>query len=103
MWSFGQADLTLLDLAVALQMISYVYLLLPFLRRAFSNSYPPCFFRRLVLADRLIRRAHRIIVRDGLVQNAAEQGAYMFEGLEQLAATRHLYRPVTVASSVTRK
>jgi len=41
--------LTLLDLAVALQMISYIYLFLALLKRAFSKSSAPRYFRRPVL------------------------------------------------------
>ena len=44
-----EAYLTLLDLAVALQMISYMYLFLSLLRRAFSKAAAPRYFRRPVL------------------------------------------------------
>jgi glutamate:GABA antiporter len=44
-----EAYLTLLDLAVALQMISYIYLFLALLKRAFSKSSAPRYFRRPVL------------------------------------------------------
>ena len=44
-----EAYLTLLDLAVALQMISYIYLFLSLLKRAFSKSSPPRYFPRPVL------------------------------------------------------
>jgi len=44
-----EAYLTLLDLAVALQMISYMYLFLSLLKRAFSKSAEPRYFRRPVL------------------------------------------------------
>jgi amino acid transporter len=44
-----EAYLTLLDLAVALQMISYIYLFLSLFRRAFSKDTAPRYFRRPVL------------------------------------------------------
>jgi amino acid transporter len=47
--SVQEAYLTLLDLAVALQMISYIYLFLSLLKRAFSKSSQPQFFPRPVL------------------------------------------------------
>jgi len=47
--SVQEAYLTLLDLAVALQMISYIYLFLSLLKRAFSKSSEPSYFRRPVL------------------------------------------------------
>ena len=47
--SVQEAYLTMLDLAVALQMISYVYLFLALLKRAFSKSSEPRYFRRPVL------------------------------------------------------
>jgi glutamate:GABA antiporter len=47
--SVQEAYLTLLDLAVALQMISYIYLFLSLLKRAFSKSTAPRYFRRPVL------------------------------------------------------
>jgi len=47
--SVQEAYLTLLDLAVALQMISYFYLFLSLLKRAFSKSISPRYFRRPVL------------------------------------------------------
>jgi amino acid transporter len=47
--SVQEAYLTLLDLAVALQMISYMYLFLSLLKRAFSKSAEPRYFRRPVL------------------------------------------------------
>jgi amino acid transporter len=47
--SVQEAYLTLLDLAVALQMISYIYLFLSLLKRAFSKSTEPRYFRRPVL------------------------------------------------------
>jgi glutamate:GABA antiporter len=47
--SVQEAYLTLLDLAVALQMISYIYLFLALLKRAFSKSSAPRYFRRPVL------------------------------------------------------
>ena len=47
--SVQEAYLTLLDLAVALQMISYIYLFLSLLKRAFSKSIEPRYFRRPVL------------------------------------------------------
>jgi len=47
--SVQEAYLTLLDLAVALQMISYIYLFLSLLKRAFSKSIAPIYFRRPVL------------------------------------------------------
>ena len=47
--SVQEAYLTLLDLAVAMQMISYIYLFLTLLRRAFSKSCPPRYFCRPVL------------------------------------------------------
>jgi amino acid transporter len=47
--SVQEAYLTLLDLAVALQMISYIYLFLALLKRAFSKSTEPRYFRRPVL------------------------------------------------------
>ncbi|MGA3202182.1 MAG: APC family permease [Bryobacteraceae bacterium] len=47
--SVQEAYLTLLDLAVALQMISYIYLFLSLLKRAFSKSAEPRYFRRPVL------------------------------------------------------
>jgi amino acid transporter len=47
--SVQEAYLTLLDLAVALQMISYIYLFLSLVKRAFSKSSQPIYFRRLVL------------------------------------------------------
>jgi glutamate:GABA antiporter len=47
--SVQEAYLTLLDLAVALQMISYMYLFLSLMRRAFSKSSAPRYFRRPVL------------------------------------------------------
>ena len=46
--SVQEAYLTLLDLAVALQMISYIYLFLSLLKRAFAKSSPR-YFRRPVL------------------------------------------------------
>jgi amino acid transporter len=47
--SVQEAYLTMLDLAVALQMISYMYLFLSLLKRAFSKSIHPRYFRRPVL------------------------------------------------------
>jgi len=47
--SVQEAYLTMLDLAVALQMISYMYLFLSLLKRAFSKSSQPRYFRRPVL------------------------------------------------------
>jgi glutamate:GABA antiporter len=47
--SVQEAYLTLLDLAVALQMISYIYLFASLLKRAFSKSIDPLYFRRPVL------------------------------------------------------
>jgi glutamate:GABA antiporter len=47
--SVQEAYLTLLDLSVALQMISYIYLFLALLKRAFSKSSEPRYFRRPVL------------------------------------------------------
>jgi amino acid transporter len=47
--SVKEAYLTLLDLAVALQMISYMYLFLSLLRRAYSKSTPMRYFRRPIL------------------------------------------------------
>jgi amino acid transporter len=47
--SVEEAYLTLLDLAVALQMISYIYLFLTLVKRAFSKSSEPRYFRRPVL------------------------------------------------------
>jgi amino acid transporter len=47
--SVQEAYLTLLDLAVALQMISYIYLFLSLLKRAFSKSAEPRYFSRPVL------------------------------------------------------
>ena len=47
--SVQEAYLTLLDFAVALQMISYIYLFLSLLKRAFSKSSEPRYFRRSVL------------------------------------------------------
>lgn len=47
--SVQEAYLTLLDLAVALQMISYIYLFLALVKRAFSKSSAPRYFRRPVL------------------------------------------------------
>jgi amino acid transporter len=47
--SVKEAYLTLLDLAVALQMISYTYLFLSLLRRVFSKSTPTHRFPRLLL------------------------------------------------------
>ncbi len=47
--SVQEAYLTLLDLAVALQMISYIYLFLSLLKRAFSKSTEPRYFRRPLL------------------------------------------------------
>jgi glutamate:GABA antiporter len=47
--SVQEAFLTLLDLAVALQMISYIYLFLALLKRAFSKSTAPQYFSRPVL------------------------------------------------------
>ena len=47
--SVQEAYLTMLDLAVALQMISYIYLFLSLLKRAFSKSSEPRYFRRPVL------------------------------------------------------
>jgi glutamate:GABA antiporter len=47
--SVQEAYLTLLDLAVALQMISYIYLFLSLLKRAFSRGIPTRYFRRSVL------------------------------------------------------
>lgn len=44
-----EAYLTLLDLAVALQMLSYIYLFLSLLKRACSKSIPVRCFRRLLL------------------------------------------------------
>jgi amino acid transporter len=43
--SVQDAYLTLLDLAVALQMLSYLYLFASLLRRAFSKHHSPLFFR----------------------------------------------------------
>jgi len=40
-----EAYLTLLDLAVALQMLSYLYLFASLLRRAFSKTHPKLYFR----------------------------------------------------------
>jgi len=47
--SVQEAYLTLLDLSVALQMISYIYLFLSLLKRAYSKSSSPRYFRRPVL------------------------------------------------------
>lgn len=47
--SVQEAYLTLLDLAVALQMISYIYLFLSLLKRAFSKSSTPRYFKRPIL------------------------------------------------------
>jgi amino acid transporter len=47
--SVQEAYLTLLDLAVALQMISYMYLFLSLLKRAFSRSSEARYFKRPVL------------------------------------------------------
>jgi amino acid transporter len=47
--SVQEAYLTMLDLAVALQMISYIYLFLSLLKRAFSKSVATRYFRRPVL------------------------------------------------------
>lgn len=47
--SVQEAYLTLLDLAVALQMISYIYLFLSLAKRAFSKSSTPRYFRRPIL------------------------------------------------------
>jgi glutamate:GABA antiporter len=47
--SVQEAYLTLLDLAVALQMISYIYLFLSLAKRAFSKASTPRYFRRPVL------------------------------------------------------
>ena len=47
--SVQEAYLTLLDLAVALQMISYIYLFLSLVKRAFSQSVEPRYFRRPLL------------------------------------------------------
>lgn len=47
--SVQEAYLTLLDLAVALQMISYIYLFLSLVKRAFSKSVEPRYFRRSLL------------------------------------------------------
>ncbi|MGP0071667.1 MAG: APC family permease [Bryobacteraceae bacterium] len=47
--SVQEAYLTLLDLAVALQMISYIYLFLVLVKRAFSKSVEPRYFRRSLL------------------------------------------------------
>lgn len=47
--SVQEAYLTLLDLSVALQMISYIYLFLVLLKLAFSSSTAPRFFKRGVL------------------------------------------------------
>ena len=47
--SVQEAYLTLLDLAVALQMISYIYLFLSLVKRAFSKSTEPRYFRRPLL------------------------------------------------------
>jgi amino acid transporter len=47
--SVQEAYLTLLDLAVALQMISYIYLFLALLKRAFSKSTDPRYFKRPLL------------------------------------------------------
>lgn len=47
--SVQEAYLTLLDLAVALQMISYIYLFLSLVKRVFSKSTEPRYFRRPVL------------------------------------------------------
>lgn len=47
--SVQEAYLTLLDLAVALQMISYIYLFLSLLKKAFSKSTEPRYFRRPIL------------------------------------------------------
>jgi amino acid transporter len=47
--SVQDAYLTLLDLAVALQMISYLYLFASLLRRAFSSGSIPVYFRRVTL------------------------------------------------------
>lgn len=47
--SVQEAYLTLLDLAVALQMISYIYLFLALVKRAFSKSVEPRYFRRPLL------------------------------------------------------
>ena len=44
-----EAYLTLLDLAVALQMLSYLYLFASLLRRAFSNAYSTRYFKRSAL------------------------------------------------------
>ena len=43
------AYLTLLDLAVALQMLSYLYLFASLLRRSFSSAYTPLYFKHIVL------------------------------------------------------
>jgi glutamate:GABA antiporter len=47
--SVQEAYLTLLDLAVALQMISYIYLFLSLAKRAFSKSTEPRYFPRPLL------------------------------------------------------
>jgi amino acid transporter len=47
--SVQEAYLTLLDLAVALQMISYIYLFLTLLKRAFSKAVEPRYFRRPIM------------------------------------------------------
>jgi glutamate:GABA antiporter len=47
--SVQEAYLMLLDLAVALQMISYIYLFLSLAKRAFSKSSTPRYFRRPIL------------------------------------------------------
>lgn len=47
--SVQEAYLTLLDLAVALQMISYIYLFLSLFKIAFAKSKTPRYFRRPVL------------------------------------------------------
>ena len=47
--SVQEAYLILLDLAVALQMISYLYLFASLLRRAFSANFTRVYFRRAVL------------------------------------------------------
>jgi amino acid transporter len=47
--SVQEAYLTLLDLAVALQMISYTYLFLSLLKRAFSRSAEARYFKRPIL------------------------------------------------------
>ena len=66
--SVQEAYLTLLDLAVALQMISYIYLFLSLLKRAFSKSSEPRYFRRpvLQLASDLGREHGDSGIRDGI-------------------------------------